>query len=53
VGAAAARGLLAAPIAPAILSLAEHRPLSGRDLLGALVGPFFTSGDRHRSAEAF
>ena len=27
----------AAPIAPAILALAEHRPVSGRDLIGALV----------------
>jgi len=27
----------AAPIAPAILALAEHRPVSGRELIGALV----------------
>jgi 2-methylcitrate dehydratase PrpD len=27
----------AAPIAPAILALAEHRPVGGRDLIGALV----------------
>ena len=27
----------AAPVAPAILALAEYRPVSGRDLLGALI----------------